>query len=303
MVKISVIIPVYNRAEAVMATLGSVAAQTSRDFELILVDNNSTDDTLDALRRRSDSMADSGLTISILECTTPGASAARNIGLAAASAQWTMFFDSDDLMRPRHIARAVEAIDANPKASLIGWNILYHEGTKASVKPFSANDLARRNIFDGSMAPQRYCIRTDLARRAGGWNESVLRWNDIEYGQRILALNPVTVFAGSEITVDVIAGEKSITGLSFATDATLLNHALDTIKTTLGAADADIVELKRAITAGLCAREDRAVGRAMLDRALSATKKRRHRLLQRVAYSYTAAGGRGGARLLLPLYH
>ena len=290
MVRISVIIPVYNRAGVVLATLASVAAQTSRDFELILIDNNSTDDTLAVLGRWSDSMADSGLTIRILECTTPGASAARNIGLSAASAPWTMFFDSDDTMR------------LNPDASLIGWNILLHEGNHASVKPFNPCNLARRNIFEGSMAPQRYCVSTALARRAGGWNESVMRWNDIEYGQRILALNPVTVFAGSEITVDVIAGDQSITGTSFAADADRLNHALDTIKTALDSSGPDIVELKRAITAGLCSREDRVTGRAMLERALDATTDRYHRLLLRAAYSYTAIGGRGAARLFLPLF-
>lgn len=303
MVRISVIIPVYNRAGVVIATLDSVAAQTCRDFELILVDNNSTDDTLAVLGHWHDSMADSGLTIRILECTTPGASAARNIGLATASAPWTMFFDSDDTMRPRHIARAIEAIEANPDATLIGWNILLHEGNHASVKPFNPCNLARRNIFEGSMAPQRYCVSTALARRAGGWNESVMRWNDIEYGQRILALNPVTVFAGSEITVDVIAGDQSITGTSFAADADRLNHALDTIKATIKGAEADIVELKRAITAGLCSREDRVTGRAMLERALDATTDRYHRLLLRAAYSYTAIGGRGASRLFLPLFH
>ncbi len=303
MVKISLIIPVYNRADVVTATLASVAAQTSRDFELILVDNNSTDDTLAVLHRWRDSMADSGLTVRILECATPGASAARNIGLAAASAPWTMFFDSDDTMRPRHIARAIEAIDAHPDASLIGWNIMLHEGSKVSIKTFMPDNLARRNIFEGSMAPQRYCIDTALARRAGGWNESVMRWNDIEYGQRIIALDPVTVFAGNEITVDVIAGARSITGTGFAADAARLDHALDTIKTTLGAPAGDIIELKRAITAGLCAREDRATGRAMLSRALAATSRRRLRLLLHAAFSYTAMGGRGAGRIFLPLYH
>lgn len=303
MVRISVIIPVYNRAGVVMATLDSVAAQTCRDFELILVDNNSTDDTLAVLRHWRDSIADGGMTVRILECTTPGASAARNIGLAAASAPWTMFFDSDDTMRPRHIARAVEAIEANPDATLIGWNIMLHEGQKASVKPFNPRNLSRRNIFEGSMAPQRYCVSTELARRAGGWDESVMRWNDIEYGQRILALKPVTAFAGNEITVDVIAGDQSITGTSFAADADRLNHALDTIKATIKGPEADIVELKRAITAGLCARENNTVGRTMLDRALNATSKPRQRLLLRSAYGYTAIGGRGAARLFLPLFH
>lgn len=303
MVRISVIIPVYNRAGVVMATLDSVAAQTCRDFELILVDNNSTDDTLAVLRHWRDSIPDGGMTVRILECATPGASAARNIGLAAASAPWTMFFDSDDTMRPRHIARAVEAIEANPYATLIGWNIMLHEGQKASVKPFNPHNLSRRNIFEGSMAPQRYCVSTELARRAGGWNESVMRWNDIEYGQRILALKPVTAFAGNEITVDVIAGDQSITGTSFAADADRLNHALDTIKATIKGPEDDIVELKRAITAGLCSREDRVTGRAMLERALDATTDRYHRLLLRAAYSYTAIGGRGASRLFLPLFH
>lgn len=301
MVTVSVIIPVFNRAGIVGATLESLAAQTTRDFEVILVDNNSTDDSLATLHRWRDSMAGSGLSIRILECDTPGASAARNMGLAAAKGRWTMFFDSDDTMRPGHIARVIDVIASNPDASLIGWNILLHEAGKASVKTFTPHNIERHNIFEASMAPQRYCVLTSLARRAGGWNESVMRWNDIEYGQRILAQNPVTVFAGKEITVDVIVGAESITGTSFARDAERLNHSLDCIKAAAPECLGPVVELKRAITAGLCAREDRRVGREMYDRAVKATPSQRHRLIFKFAYLYTACGGRGAARLTLPL--
>ena len=100
---ITIIVPVYNRAHLVGATLDSIAAQTLRPIHLVLVDNNSQDNTLKVLldfkkRHQSDDFK-----VTVLQETRRGAAAARNCGLQEATTEWVVFFDSDDIM-----ARIVE---------------------------------------------------------------------------------------------------------------------------------------------------------------------------------------------------
>ena len=78
---LTIVVPVRNRQDVVGRTLRSIAAQTLRPLKVILVDNASTDSTLQILRKWADSAADSAIDVKILSETTPGASAARNRGL------------------------------------------------------------------------------------------------------------------------------------------------------------------------------------------------------------------------------
>ena len=92
--KISVIIPCYNSAKYLEACMDSVLAQTMPDFEAILVDDGSKDDTL-ALARR---IAARDARVQVLHQENAGVSAARNLGLAHAKGEWVTFVDSDDLL-------------------------------------------------------------------------------------------------------------------------------------------------------------------------------------------------------------
>ena len=122
---ITIIVPVYNRAHLVGATLDSIAAQTLRPIHLVLVDNNSQDNTLKVLldfkkRHQSDDFK-----VTVLQETRRGAAAARNCGLQEATTEWVMFFDSDDIMAPdllESYARAVEKhADAEMPRHLEPW--------------------------------------------------------------------------------------------------------------------------------------------------------------------------------------
>ena len=103
---VSVIIPCYNVAPYLDACLQSVVAQTHRPLEVWIVDNNSIDNTLAIARRWAARYPD---WMRVLEEATPGAPAARNRGLAAATGAWVQFLDADDLLLPHKIARQVAA--------------------------------------------------------------------------------------------------------------------------------------------------------------------------------------------------
>ncbi len=109
---VSVIIPTHNRAALVREAVASVLAQTCRDFELLVVDDGSTDGTPAAL-----AALDGQLTV-LSHPERRGVSAARNSGIAAARGEWLAFLDSDDLWRPEKLARQLAYLAAHPETLL-----------------------------------------------------------------------------------------------------------------------------------------------------------------------------------------
>lgn len=106
---ISVIIPCYNVQAYIEACLESILQQVYQPLEIIVVDNNSTDETVATVRRIQRKYPES---ISLLSESQQGAPAARNRGLQAASGEWIQFMDADDLLLPEKIAHQVSQIDA-----------------------------------------------------------------------------------------------------------------------------------------------------------------------------------------------
>lgn len=298
----TIVIPVRNRAQQVSATLGSILAQTYRPLHVVLVDNASTDATVSVLEAWKRENEEAGLKIDVLCESKPGASAARNRGLSAVDTEWVMFFDSDDLMAIDHVERAMEVLRENPQARIIGWPVLLkHLDGHKSVEKFYGHDAMFHCVHHGSMATQRYMARTGLVCRVGGWREDVMVWNDIELGTRLLNAiefpDEIVEIDGNP-TVRVIAGVESITGVRYSDRVEARGFSLDCIAANLPASEQWIVNLKRAILAGLCAREGAKEKAQNLMRKIPT----QNRAFLYLAYQYTAWGGRGAARLLRPLY-
>src|SRR5574340_444159 len=107
-IPVSVIIPTYNRAALVPEAVASVLGQTWREFEVLVVDDGSTDGTLAALAPYA------GQIRFLRRESRGGVSAARNTGIAAARGEWLAFLDSDDLWRPEKLARQMAYLLARP---------------------------------------------------------------------------------------------------------------------------------------------------------------------------------------------
>jgi len=105
MSKVSVIIPAYNAADFIGETVDSALGQTHRDLEVIVVNDGSTDDTVERLRPYGDR-------IQILELTNGGVARARNAGVTRAAGSWIAFLDADDLWAPDKIERQLAHSDA-----------------------------------------------------------------------------------------------------------------------------------------------------------------------------------------------
>jgi glycosyltransferase involved in cell wall biosynthesis len=112
MPEISVIIPTYNRAAVICGAIDSVLAQTFRDFELLVVDDGSTDATGDILKRYRGR-------VRYLHTENQGRSVARNLGIMLAEGRLCAFLDSDDLWFPEKLERQVGELRRRPGLGLL----------------------------------------------------------------------------------------------------------------------------------------------------------------------------------------
>lgn len=291
---LSVVVPVWNRCGLVGRALGSIGSQSVRPDHIVVVDNGSTDGSLEAVLRWAAEytgdarrtlgpsvptaisssedaeertlgpdadgvwrfVAADGRRVSVAVEPRRGACAARNRGLALVDTEWMMHFDSDDEMLPGHLERAVAAMKRGD-ADVVGWDTeLHREDGSSKLLRFYSRNMEKRNVLNGMMSTQRWAARTALVRRAGGWNEELKIWNDIELGARMLALHPRVRRVKGAPTVAVWAsGDASITGSGFASRAGRYEAALQAIERTLGARGAAVIAVKRGVLAADIRRE------------------------------------------------
>lgn len=115
MPRVSVIIPTYNRAAYLDEAIQSVIAQTFEDWELIVIDDGSTDATTEVAARYADR-------ITFIRQANAGACVARNLGLSHASGEYVSFLDSDDRMLPNNLADLIAVLEQKPQVDVAyGW--------------------------------------------------------------------------------------------------------------------------------------------------------------------------------------
>lgn len=243
MEKVSIIIPVYNRKELLARTLSSVAKQTWRPLEVIIVDNGSDDGTYEYALEWRDANSVEGLHVEVMREERRGACYARNTGLCAATGRFTLFFDSDDTMRPTLVERAVNGFRDHPEAEIVCWKCLIHTlDGKSKVAPFYPDRGMECHLVHALLRTHGYMAPTELFRKAGGWNEILPCWNDWELGVRMLLAVGVSgrerrgkIAGVPEILADIYSQKDSITGDSFSRKVGLWERSLEAVRQTISA--------------------------------------------------------------------
>ncbi len=290
--QLTIVIPVYNRANIVRRTLDSVANQTLRPLKVILVDNNSTDNSLEVISAWKQEVETSDFQVTIISETKPGACAARNAGLRLVDTEWTMFFDSDDEMLPDHAMRAMSATDG---VDIVSWDVLLHRlnGSTRRLR-FITKDVLYNNIMHGSFATQRYILKTELARKVGAWDEEVKVCNDVEFGVRILHHSPKITWLDKPYTVHVHETVQSLTNAT-PDRLSVVEKTYDTIRQNLPEECRHWADLQQLIKISTWA-SDYPEAEEVVNEILSRQPFMR-RQLWRVLYKYSLHGGRGVARI------
>jgi glycosyltransferase involved in cell wall biosynthesis len=148
--KISVIIPAYNRSKTILRAVQSVLAQTYRDFELIVVDDGSSDDTRQKLASISDAR------FRYIWQENQERSAARNNGVRASQGEYIAFLDSDDEYLPDKLEVQVQYLDQHPEIgmALSGWVNVDEEGGRQICTPWIE--------YPGQIPPSAWLMRTPV---------------------------------------------------------------------------------------------------------------------------------------------
>jgi hypothetical protein len=167
---LSVVVPVFNRAQLLPLTLASLLAQTRPADEILVVDDGSSDN--------SSAIAESfGSSVRVIRQANQGPAVARNRGLAEAQGEWVHFFDSDDLALPNLHAEQQRVLAAT------GADVAYAPWLKCEISAQSIvptnhvlqyhglphGNLVRALLTNWSVVPICCLIRTSLARRVGGF--------------------------------------------------------------------------------------------------------------------------------------
>jgi glycosyltransferase involved in cell wall biosynthesis len=118
---VSVVVPTYNYGRFIGETLDSLRAQTYEEWECVVVDDGSTDDTEEVVARVSASDA----RVRYLRQANQRQAVAKNTGLADARGRYVQFLDADDLLEPRKLERQVAFLEANPAADIVYGGVRY----------------------------------------------------------------------------------------------------------------------------------------------------------------------------------
>jgi glycosyltransferase involved in cell wall biosynthesis len=180
MTRVSVIIPVYNAAARIGRTLDSVFAQHFTDFEIIAVNDGSTDNSERVL-------ADYADRLKIITQKNRGPSAACNAGARAACGDYLAFLDDDDIWMPEMLSRCVEVLDHEPQCALTYTNAhLTHDDGKMIVAPAVDAEHAHAPSMDDLLTqwwpiiPSAALIRRQVFDACEGFHEE-LRANEDVY--------------------------------------------------------------------------------------------------------------------------
>lgn len=180
--RISVVVPAYNAADFLVPTLKAVIAQTYQQWEMLVVDDGSSDRTSELVQQMS--AADSR--IRLIAQSNQGVSAARNTGVREAQSKLIAFLDADDLWLPDKLAAHVAFMEAHPKASasFARVELINFDGTSTQrftnnfVKQVAAYEVLYANP---TITTSNLVIRTAIFEELSGFDETMRHDEDVDF--------------------------------------------------------------------------------------------------------------------------
>jgi glycosyltransferase involved in cell wall biosynthesis len=196
MPSIAVVIPCHNVEKYLRRAVESALSQSKLPDEIVLVDNNSTDNTMkviEALVKEFDIVR--SLTESV-----PGASAARNLGWKNTTSEFIQFLDADDVLQPESLAAKEEAIVSNAANLIInGYERIDESGRKTEILP--ELDLWTGLFMSRFGHTSSNLIHRSLLERIGGWDTALKSSQETNLYFEILKLRPKYVVLPTPLTV------------------------------------------------------------------------------------------------------
>lgn len=195
----SIIIPTYNRAHLIGKTIESVLKQDFTDFEVLVIDDGSKDNTEEVIKHFSD------LRIQYFKKENAERGAARNYGAANAKGQYINFFDSDDLMYPNHLSVANELLSKEDKPEFfhLGYDYRLEDGTLLKQVNDFDEAIGKTILFDNGLSCNGVFLLKDVAKQfAFEENRALASSEDWELWIRLVSRFKLHI--SNEITSSVI---------------------------------------------------------------------------------------------------
>ncbi|MBE8991538.1 glycosyltransferase family 2 protein [Nostoc sp. LEGE 12450] len=206
--QISVIIPAYNAERTILETIASAQQQTFSDFELIVINDGSTDGTLELLNSVEDPR------LKIFSYSNGGLPVARNRGISQASGEFITFLDADDLWTPDKLEAQVAALQQHPEAGLAySWTYFmddkgesFHTSNTVTFEGNVYSNLLLGNFLESGSNP---LIRRQAIDTVGEFDSTLKYCEDWEYWLRLAARWPFVVVPKQQIFYRQTSGAMS----------------------------------------------------------------------------------------------
>jgi len=203
MIKFSVVIPLYNKENYISKTLNSVLSQSYEHYEVIIVDDGSTDKSLEKIKKFKDDR------LKIFKQENQGASAARNKGIELAKHHWIAFLDADDIWYSNHLEALKKSISSFKDAEVVSnaYEIQLDKNfikTPAFRKPLPKNIIIIEDYFEYSLIDPLFWtssmgVRKERLLEVGGFDVDISSGQDTDLICRLalnsrLVYNPMVTF-------------------------------------------------------------------------------------------------------------
>jgi len=209
--RIAVLLPVYNAENYIVPAIQSVLAQTFADFELVVIDDGSTDHTAKVLARFSDPR------IRIIrQEQNAGLVTALNTGIKCTRSEFIARMDADDICRPRRFERQVAFLEAHPDVSICGtWYRTFGARKRAVRLPVKPEEIRARMFFSWSMGhPTIMMRRSFLEQHALFYDEEFRNCEDFDFLARAAELTRLATLP--EFLLDYRVHDDQVTVLRHA---------------------------------------------------------------------------------------
>ena len=206
MPKVSIILPVYNGEKKLARSLKSIADQTYRDFETIVVDNNSTDRTVEIAKEFSETA-----NVRVVHCKEQGLVPSLNFGLLHAHSEFIARQDDDDYWYPEKLEKQMKLFEQQPNLSVVGTQIrtldtdgrVEELGTFGKKVNYATDDYGMKQMLIIGQNPichPSVVIKRNALLRVGGYSDLWHLAEDFELWCRMM---PFAVFANvDEVLID-----------------------------------------------------------------------------------------------------
>ena len=215
----SVVIPVYNKANFLAKTLQSVIDQKFKDFEIIIVNDGSTDKSLEVIKQFKDSR------VQVYNQKNKGASMARNYGVAQAQSKWIALLDADDIWHDNHLKEIYNTIQKLPEADVVStaYQIELHynfvkQPAYSKPKPKAINyidDYFAYSLIDPLFWTSTLAFKKSCFLETGGFDPILKTGQDLDLIIRFalkyeLGYNPVVTLSYKRYTENNLSSQVNL---------------------------------------------------------------------------------------------